>query len=439
MKKLLIGCGAIAAVLVIMPMFAAFEAHVINVTATIENALTVPTTKILFGTVFPQEQIDKHLNISLSESFLNQQPDPNRVDTVNYMIRQKPKCGFTSADGKVLIGEITRTGEVVIDANSPGGYRIDCGVNPNLNPTTAGVVEGTWGVLPSLCPYLSKHSSNATDVNVPAFHQPFTVSNGVVSWTEAEGTLSKPNQTSADWTIDLKVPCFGGFCAQDWNDFVKKINPNADPALYTQSIDNEHKVFGCDLWVETTGVNTKSREIPLYLETGDASTTLGPIKGHVTYDTTSVGKLDGKITVDSGSLIADHNYILVLNGPRGGGVLPGNTNGLLADWACLQPTPGLSNGWDGWWVNQTDNTGATKCELAPGDVKLEGYYNFQFNVTGAQLEAGYSFNPALPVGTYSGVQFLVKDFNTALWDTVLEYPGVGETDSTPSEFSFVVN
>ncbi|MFA6354239.1 MAG: hypothetical protein WCX12_00970 [Candidatus Paceibacterota bacterium] len=438
MKKLLVIFGAVTIAIVGASMFAAFEAHVINVTATIENALTVPTTPILFGTVFPQEQIDKHLSVALSSSFLAE--NQGRVDTVNYMIRQKPKCGFTTDNGKNLIGE-TRTGEVVIDANSPGGYRIDCGVNPNLNPTTdtGAVIQGTWGVLPSLCPYLSKHSSNATDVNVPAFHQPFSVANGVVSWTEAEGTLSKPNQTSADWTIDLKVPCFGGHCAQDWNDFVKKINPLADPAAYTQPIANEHKVFGCDLWVETTGVNSKSREIPLYKETGDSSTTLGPIQGHVTYDTTSAGKLAGTIKVDSGSLVADHNYVLVLNGPRGGGVLPGNTNGLLADWACLQPTPGLSNGWDGWWVNQTDNTGATKCELAPGDVKLEGYYNFQFNVTGAQLEAGYSFNPALPVGTYSGVQFLVKDLNTALWDTVLEYPGVGETDSTPSEFSFVVN
>ncbi len=37
MKKILLSFGAVAVVLIAMPMFAAFEAHVINVTATIEN------------------------------------------------------------------------------------------------------------------------------------------------------------------------------------------------------------------------------------------------------------------------------------------------------------------------------------------------------------------------------------------------------------------
>ena len=53
-KKLLIGFGALAAALIVLPMFAAFEAHVINVTAKIENALGVVTDAIDFGTVFPQ-------------------------------------------------------------------------------------------------------------------------------------------------------------------------------------------------------------------------------------------------------------------------------------------------------------------------------------------------------------------------------------------------
>ena len=258
MKKLLVIFGAVAFALVGASMFAAFEAHVVNVTATIENALTVPTTPILFGTVFPQEQIDKHLSVGLSTSFLD--VNQTRVDTVTYMIRQKPKCGFTTNGGTVLVGE-TRTGEVVptlddtttptVDESKGGAaYTIDCGPAPVLD------TQGVWGVLPSLCPYLSKHSNNQGDVNVPAFHQPFTVANSVVTWTEAKGTLSKGplDQLTADWTIDLKVPCFGGYCAQDWNDFVKGINREADPAAYTQPIDNEHKVFGCDLWVETTGV-----------------------------------------------------------------------------------------------------------------------------------------------------------------------------------------
>ena len=258
MKKLLVIFGAVAFALVGASMFAAFEAHVVNVTATIENALTVPTTPILFGTVFPQEQIDKHLSVGLSTSFLD--PNQTRVDTVTYMIRQKPKCGFTTNKGTVLVGD-TKTGEVVVGDNPQTPevetYWIDCGPTPTPVPAEGAV----WGVLPSLCPYLSKHSSNQGDINVPAFHQPFTISSGTVVWTEAKGTLSKGplDQLTADWTIDLKVPCFGGYCAQDWASFVRGINESADPAAYTQPIDNEHKVFGCDLWVETTGVTLSPR------------------------------------------------------------------------------------------------------------------------------------------------------------------------------------
>ena len=55
--------------LAVIPMFAAFEAHVINVTARIENALSVNTDPISFGTVFPQEELDRLIRLSLSKSF----------------------------------------------------------------------------------------------------------------------------------------------------------------------------------------------------------------------------------------------------------------------------------------------------------------------------------------------------------------------------------
>ena len=121
-------------------------------------------------------------------------------------------------------------------------------------------------------------------------------------------------------------------------------------------------------------------------------------------------------------------------------VATGSTNQLLADYACTVPSPGLENGWDGWWIRESasDNTGATRCALEPDDVRLEGYYNFLFGLTAADLEAGYSFSVDLPAGIYSEVQFLVKNTADPNWATVLEYPGVGETDSLPSAFSFTI-
>lgn len=250
LKKLLFGASAAVVAVASVPMFAAFEAHVINVTARIENALTVPIKEIRYGTVFPQEALDRNFDISLSRSFL----DETRVDDVKYIIRQKPKCAATSEDGQTWYEQIpTATGHVVVDAT--GAVTIDCGPIPPNMPQGA-----IWGPLPSLCPYLSKHKADADgqsqEVEVPAFHKPWTIVDGKVVWNEAMGYLSRlANDTVDSWTIDLRVPCFGGYCAQDWEKFVKGNNPDADPSAYTQPIGNEHKIFGCDLWIEVTGVS----------------------------------------------------------------------------------------------------------------------------------------------------------------------------------------
>lgn len=256
-RKLLYALGAIAVAVVVIPLFAAFEAHVVNVTARIENALAVSTDSIEFGTVFPQEHLDQPLGIQLSRSFLAE----DRVDDVDYFIRQKPKCGVTTNDGTVLVGP-TATGHVVVIQQEPG-YRIDCGEPPRV------LEQGeTWGVLPSLCEYISKEGDDENDETTPSFHQPFRIVQGdnpetpdvvetsYVDWLDTEGRLAKSEEDVIDtWNIDLAVPCFGGFCAQDWENFVHGINPDADPDLYTQPIENEHKVFGCDLWIEVGGVS----------------------------------------------------------------------------------------------------------------------------------------------------------------------------------------
>ncbi len=258
MKKILAIFGAVAVAVVGASMFAAFEAHVVNVTARIENALGVSTDALDFGTVFPQEHLDKPLTVQLSRSFL----DEPRVDDVRYFIRQKPKCAITSNNGQSFDAGNTATGHVIPTLDDPatleidesrGGtaYTIDCGPAPRQLTTGE-----SWGVLPSLCEYISKEGEETPDQTTPSFHTPWTVSNSQVSWNDTLGYLAKSAQDVVDnWTIDLSVPCFGGYCAQDWADFVHGINPQADPSQYTQPIENEHKIFGCDLWVEVSGVS----------------------------------------------------------------------------------------------------------------------------------------------------------------------------------------
>lgn len=210
----------------------AFEAHIINVTAQIENALAVSTNEIEFGTVFPQESFIERMDIRLSGSFLEE----DRVDDISYILKQKSKP-------RPDVTEPTPSGEPIDefchnwlpeDFGDPGDpanpYYIFC--------------------YPSLCPYLSKHDADPEDQNdspgVLALHDP-----GI---TILEGHLGKAEGDIIDlWDIDLVVPCFEEHCAQDWPAFVAANNPDADPEAFKLDPRLNSSVFGCDLWFEVTG------------------------------------------------------------------------------------------------------------------------------------------------------------------------------------------
>ena len=199
----------------------AYEAHVINVTAHIENALKViPNAPIVFGTVFPQEHLEKRLFITTSESFC--EIDQRRVLNIDYKIVQKPKC-----------------------INPVGEY---ASVDFATHQCPDGYTE-----MPSLCPYLSKtpvyiDDDPYTDYGVLAFHDPDD------PLSVAIGTVNKDNDLLDEWIIDLAVPCFEGMCAQDWPAFVAQYNPDANPRDYEPPAVLESSTFGCDLWIEVTRI-----------------------------------------------------------------------------------------------------------------------------------------------------------------------------------------
>lgn len=224
-KKILLGFGALALAVVTVPMFAAFEAHVINVTATIENALSVNTEPIAYGTVFPEEYIVKDINVDLSQSFVS-----STALGVEYVIRQKPKCADSLTNP-------TEFGRVKED-----------GVN-QYGETLYVCEDANYQMLPLLCPFLSKHDGDKdgdNDGDLDAFHGPLT------GWTasttiqyQVPGYLTNRSDITDNWDIDLRVPCFKGSCAQD----------NVIPEGYQLPLELEHDLFGCDLWIEVTRVN----------------------------------------------------------------------------------------------------------------------------------------------------------------------------------------
>lgn len=207
----------------------AYEAHIINVTAHIENALKVhPLTGILaFGTMFPQEYRTRTMTVTTSDSFC--QPTQRRVLNIDYKIVQKPKC----------------QSDTITDKSSPLLYK-------PLDYATEECPQG-YHKMPSLCPYLSKTPKQIdptpyTDHGVSAFHDPSD------PLSIATGTINKDHDIGDDWIIDLPVPCFKGYCAQDWPEFVEKYNPDVDPHDYELVGDPNGTDLGCDLWVEVTKI-----------------------------------------------------------------------------------------------------------------------------------------------------------------------------------------
>jgi hypothetical protein len=75
MKKVILILAAIVLVASGVAAVSAYEAHVINVKAHVENALSVNTTDVNFGTVFPQEWIVRHRSVELSDSAIEELSD----------------------------------------------------------------------------------------------------------------------------------------------------------------------------------------------------------------------------------------------------------------------------------------------------------------------------------------------------------------------------
>lgn len=200
----------------------AFEAHVINVTAHIENALKVFPSPIKFGTVFPQEHLEKRIWVTTSESFCA--ADQRRVLNIDYKIAQKPKPrpAFEEKVGTVEARQWCHD-------NYP---------KTTYDPNSQEWVDYLVNCYPSLCPYLSKIPVYADpkpydDHGITSFHDP----NDPASI--ATGTINKDKDLLDEWIVDLDVPCFKGQCAQDWIRHGWELPPQL-----------ESQDFGCDLWIE---------------------------------------------------------------------------------------------------------------------------------------------------------------------------------------------
>lgn len=220
-KKIILGLVAGIIVVAGVAAISAYEAHIINVTAHIENALYVHDQELTFGTVFPQEYLTKQFTVELSKSF---QDEPT-ADDVTYVIKQKPKC-INGNGGYAPVDYATH--------KCPGGYE----------------------EMLSLCPYLSKMDGDDEDGNDKGVSSYYVENSpdycvGRTGTEEATGYLAKSwNNGEGDlsdlWIVDLKVPPVKGYVGQDW--------PAGCP-----TVEKNDQDYGCDLWIEVTGISEQTQ------------------------------------------------------------------------------------------------------------------------------------------------------------------------------------
>ncbi len=200
--------GALVLVVSGVAAVSAYEAHLINVTAHVENALSVNTTAIDFGTVFPQEVLKVHRDIALSGSALTELDDDLVSVTYQVWAECKPLpdgTGFyqwlgdwlwVGIDASQVLSPIDGHVQVgAAPASCPGALPIGGAANPLTGTLNGNNTTDKMGVT-ILTPAFVGYYNALTDVK-PTWW-PFD------QWPLLDGD---PNGT--DLGLDLKIQVTG--------------------------------------------------------------------------------------------------------------------------------------------------------------------------------------------------------------------------------------
>ena len=87
MKKAILIVAALMLVVSGVAAVSAYEAHVVNVKAHVENALQVSAAELDFGVVFPEEWLNQHFDVIFSSSWYDQ----TRVTEVDFQVWAEDK------------------------------------------------------------------------------------------------------------------------------------------------------------------------------------------------------------------------------------------------------------------------------------------------------------------------------------------------------------
>lgn len=217
-RKAILAFAALLMVVSGVAAVSAYEAHIINVTAHVENALAVQTTAIEFGTVFPQEWLirDRTINLSTSAN-ATLGAGAGQLTSVSYAIwaewkldpgqpNHLPSVISDNVDYYAWLGDwlwvgIGATTPIPSTANLTGAGWTYVGAAPTL-PTKA-KPTGLTGTLASATPQTLRVMLLA-----PAFHGYYNVDTDVKpGWWPLNNWPLLEQQYASGWDggVDLKV------------------------------------------------------------------------------------------------------------------------------------------------------------------------------------------------------------------------------------------
>lgn len=214
MKKVILIVAALTLVVSGVAAVSAYEAHIVDVKAHVENALIVSQDKdVDFGIVFPQELLQEELYIGLSNSFMD--GNQTRVSDLEYALYWTPKLisdhpGASDPDNDGFFEPIS---PFIVPSHEAGESPLDgtvaSGVNPPSRfgplPVPAGYDKFAWG-------HLDKNT-DPSDIwhlkfNVPVFDQWFNPTTDplgnypfVLYLADNDYVVVSENFTAADGTV----------------------------------------------------------------------------------------------------------------------------------------------------------------------------------------------------------------------------------------------
>jgi opacity protein-like surface antigen len=245
MKKVILTITALVMVASGVAAVSAYEAHVINVKAKVENALLIsyedtndlqgPLT-VDFGTVFPEEWLSKHFSIGFSTSFAEAS---TRVDTVDWEIwAEKKELDPAVPTYYPWLGEA-----MYIKLDSQTGYVGGAPVSPAMavpvkDYTVSPAVHLTGNITNSAMPGGVSSRTVYIWLDVPVYFDFYNPDTDV------------PNKPRADWADEQLAAYLGPpNTATSVQGTPSKVLPTGTVQGYTMGVDLKVQVVGIYKWV----------------------------------------------------------------------------------------------------------------------------------------------------------------------------------------------